>query len=84
MRTTLKQIGKHAGTIYGKDTINELHNRKVVIVEKPQHTKAVLEHHQYMVAIRENIFMCLQAARAFKKKLLIGKKLQNMLMQRLY
>ena len=36
------KIVKHTGTIYGQDISNELHNRKVVSIDKPQHTKVVL------------------------------------------
>ena len=61
MRTNLNQIVKQTGTIYGQDIRNDLHNRKVVIIDKPQHIQAVLVHHQYMVALRANIFMRLQA-----------------------
>ena len=63
---------KYTGTIYGQDISNELHNSKVVSIDKPQHTKVVLDHHQDMLALRENIFMCLQDARASREKLLIG------------
>ena len=57
---------KHTGKINGQDIRNEPHNRKVVSIEKQQHTKAVLDHHKDMVALIENIFMRLQAAREFK------------------
>ena len=63
---------KHTGTVYGKDIINEIHNRKVVCIEKPQHTQAVLDHHQDMVTPKEKIFMRLQAATASKEKVIIG------------
>ena len=43
----------------------------MVSIDKPQHTQAVLEHNQDMLALRENIFMHLQATREYKEKLLI-------------
>ena len=39
MWTTLKQIFNYTSTIYGKDISNELHNRAVVTIDKPQHTQ---------------------------------------------
>ena len=39
MRTTLKQVVKYTGTIYGKYISNELHNRAVVTIDKLQHTQ---------------------------------------------
>ena len=72
MRTTLNTIVQHTGTINGQDIRNELNNRNVVSIDKPQHTKAVLDHNQDMVALREKIFMRLQYARPSKKKVLIG------------
>ena len=72
MITTLNQILKHTSTIYGQDIINELHNRKVVSIEKPQHAQAVLDHNQDMVAPREKISMRLQDESASKYKFLIG------------
>ena len=62
MRTNLKQIVKHTKTIYGHEIRNDPHNKKIVIIYKPQHAHAVLDHIQDMVATRENIFMCLQSA----------------------
>ena len=72
MRTTLNTIVQHTGTINGQDIRNEPHNRKVVSIEKPQHTKAVLDHNQDMVAPREKISMRLQDESASKYKFLIG------------
>ena len=66
------KIVKHTGTIYGQDISNELHNRKWVSIEKQQHTQVVLDHHQYMVELIENIFMYPQDARESKEKVLIG------------
>ena len=39
MWTTLKQIVKYTGTIYWQDIRNELHNKAVVTIDKPQHTQ---------------------------------------------
>ena len=72
MRKNLKKIVKHNGKIYRHEISNELHNRKVVSIDKPQHIYAVLYHHQDMVALREKISLQLQAARASKEKVLIG------------
>ena len=72
MQTTFKKIVKHTGTIYGQDTRNETHNRKLVSIDKPQHTQAVLDHHKDIVALRENIFMRLQYERTSKEKVFIG------------
>ena len=58
--------------IYGQDIRNELNNRNVVSIDKPQHTKAVLDHNQDMVALREKIFMRLQYERTSKEKVFIG------------
>ena len=44
----------------------------MVSVEKLQHTKAVLEHHQDMVALIEKNSMHLKAIRSSRDKLLIG------------
>ena len=41
-------------------------------IEKPQHTKAVLDCHQDMVELREKIFMHPQAPRSYEKKVFIG------------
>ena len=62
---------KHTNKIYFQDISNEIHNRKGFIFYKPQHTQAVLNHHQDMVKLREKIFMGLQATRSSKKKFLI-------------
>ena len=70
--TTLKQIVKYTSTIYGQDIRNELNNMKVVSIEKPQHTQYVLDHHQYMMALRENIWICLKSAIESEVRLLIG------------
>ena len=43
----------------------------MVSIDKPKHTHAVLDHHQDMVALREEVFMLLNAARASKKKVFI-------------
>ena len=72
MRTNLKKIVKHTGTIYGQDISNELHNKKVVSIDKPQHAQAVLDHHKNMFPLKDNMFMCLQSARASKEKVFIG------------
>ena len=66
MKTTLKKSVKHTSTIYGLDISNELHNRKEVSIDKPQHTQAVLDRHQDMMALRVNVLMRLQAARSYK------------------
>ena len=39
MRTPLKKIVKYTGTIYKQDISNELHNRAVGTIDKPQHTQ---------------------------------------------
>ena len=44
----------------------------MVSIDKPQNSQAVLDHHQYMVELRENILMLLRSARASKEKVLIG------------
>ena len=38
-------IVKHTGKIYGQDVRKELTNSKVVSIDKPQQTLAVLDHH---------------------------------------
>ena len=43
----------------------------MVSIDKPKHTHAVLDHHRDMVALREEVFMLLNAARASKKKVFI-------------
>ena len=53
--------------IYGQDIRNELQNRKVVSIGKPQHTQAVSDHHQDMVSLRENIFKKIQATTICKR-----------------
>ena len=63
---------EHTGKIYVQDIRNELHNRKVVSIDKPKHTQAVLDHHQDVVALRENISVRLKAERSSKEKVLIG------------
>ena len=45
MRNILKQIVNHTGTMYGQYISNELHNRRVVVIAKPQHTADVLRKH---------------------------------------
>ena len=50
MRTTLKKIVKYTGTIYGQDISNELHNRAVVIIGKPQHTQEAQDKQTLRVA----------------------------------
>ena len=51
IRNTLKQIVKHTGTIYGQDISNELHNRRVVVIAKSQHTADVLRKHEAKVSL---------------------------------
>ena len=38
IQTSLKHIVKHTATIYGQDVGNELQNRKLFRIYKPQHT----------------------------------------------
>ena len=71
MRNTLKQIVKHTGTIYGKYISNELHNRRVVVISKPQHTSDVLRKHEAKVSLRDNNFQRIQDARIAKEAVLI-------------
>ena len=71
MRNTLKQIVKHTGTIYGQDISNELHNRRVVVIAKPQHTADVLIKHEAKVSLRDNNFQRIQDARKAKEAVLI-------------
>ena len=62
MRNTLKNIVKHTGTIYGQDISNELHNRRVVVIAKPQHTADVLRKHEAKVSLIEKNFQRIQDA----------------------
>ena len=71
MRNTLKQIFKHIGTIYGQDISNKLHNRRVVVIAKPQHTGDVLRKHEAKVSLRDNNFQRIQDARIAKEAVLI-------------
>ena len=71
MRNTLKQIVKHTGTIYGQDISNELHNRRVVVIAKPQHTADVLRKHEAKVSLRDNNFQRIQDARIANEAVLI-------------
>ena len=50
MRTALKQIAKYTGTIYGQDISNELQNRAVVTIDKPQHTQDAQDKQNLRVA----------------------------------
>ena len=50
MRTTLKQIVKCTDTIYGQDISNELHNRAVVTIDKPQYTQEAQDKQTFRVA----------------------------------
>ena len=45
MRPTWEKIVHHVGTIYGHDISNELQNKKIVTIEEPKHTQAVLDKH---------------------------------------
>ena len=71
MRNTLKQIVNHTGTIYGLEISNELHNRIVVIIAKPQHTADVLRKHEAKVSLRDNNFQRIQDARIANEAVLI-------------
>ena len=71
IRNTLKHIVKHTGTIYGQDIRNELHNRRVVVIEKPQHTADVLIKQEAKVSLRDNNFQIIQDARIAKEEVLI-------------
>ena len=71
MRNTLKHIVKHIDTIYGQDISNELHNRRVVVVAKPQHTADVLRKHEAKVSLRDKKFQRIQDASIFKEELLM-------------
>ena len=71
MRNTLKHIVKHTGNIYGQDIINELHNRRVVVIAKPQYTADVLRKHAAKVSLRDNNFHRIQDARIAKEAVLI-------------
>ena len=70
IRNTLNQIVKHAGTIYGQDINNELHNRRVVVIAKPQHTAHVLRKHEAKVSLRDNNFQRIHDARIAKEAVL--------------
>ena len=50
MRTTLKQIVKYTITIYRQDISNEIHNRSVVTIDKPQHTQEAQDKQTLRVA----------------------------------
>ena len=70
-RNTLKQIVKHTGTTYGQEIRNELHNRIVVVIAKPQHTVDVLRKHAAKVSLRDNNFQIIKDARISKEAILI-------------
>ena len=70
MRNTLKQIVKHTGTIYGQHISNELHNRRVVVIAKPQHTADVLRKHEAKVSLRDKNVQRIQDARIAKEAVL--------------
>ena len=71
MRNTLKQIVKHTGTIYGQEISNELHNRRVVVTTKHQHTADVLRKHEAKVSLIDKNFQRIQDARIAKEAVLI-------------
>ena len=71
MRNTLKQIVKHTGTIYGQYISNELNNRRVVVIAKPQHTADVLRKHEANVSLRDNNLQRIQDAMISKESILI-------------
>ena len=72
MRNNLKQIFKHTVNIYGQDISNELPNRIVVVIVKPQHTADVLRKHEAKVSLRDNNFQRIQDARIAKEAVLIN------------
>lgn len=46
MKTTWEKIVNHAGTLYGQEIGNELHNRTAITIPKPQYSQAILDKHR--------------------------------------
>jgi hypothetical protein len=70
MRTTWEKIVHHVGTIYGHDISNELQNKKLVIISKPEHTPEVLAKHLERETRHANQILRLKDAREDKRSAL--------------
>jgi hypothetical protein len=57
MRTSWEKLVQYAGTSYGQDISNELHNKTTVVIPEPAHTAAVITRH----AAREQMIRTGQA-----------------------
>jgi hypothetical protein len=67
MRTTWEKIVHHVGTIYGHDISNELQNKKIVLIDEPKHTQAVLDKHADKEVRRQTQQLRLEQARLLQK-----------------
>ena len=45
---------------------------KWLVLKNHKYIQTILDHLQYIVSLRDNIFMCLKSTRAYKDKVLIG------------
>jgi hypothetical protein len=70
MRTTWEKIVHHVGTIYGHDISNELQNKKLVVLPKPEHTSEVLAKHLDRETRHANQILRLKDAREDKRSAL--------------
>jgi protein-disulfide isomerase-like protein with CxxC motif len=57
MRTSWEKLAQYAGTSYGQDISNELHNKTTDVIPEPVHTAAVITRH----AAREQMIRTGQA-----------------------
>ena len=57
---TLRQIGKHIGTIYGQEISNEIHNQTAVIIVKPVYNQDLLDKQVVWEGQREANFKRIQ------------------------
>ena len=67
---TLRQIGKHIGTIYGQEIINEIHNQTAVIIVNPVYNQDLLDKQVVAEGQREANFKRIQDYRRRKKAIL--------------
>ena len=63
IRTSWKNLVQHVGKIHGHDIINELLNKRTVIIPKPDHTQNELDKHKLAVEIKDQLNQRLAEAR---------------------
>ena len=70
MNTTWEKITHYAGSLYGPDITNELHNKKKMDIPQPEYTQEVKDKHQRRVELHKEKQDCLRKARKTEKLIL--------------